>query len=85
MIRNPEIQFASADAIAAFQEERLREEVAYLYENSPYYRRMFDGCGMQPGQHILQMPARMSMGSVAASIAATNSRVRCVTGKWAHP
>ena len=30
MIRNPEIQFASADAIAAFQEERLREEVAYL-------------------------------------------------------
>ena len=49
MIRNPEIQFASADAIAAFQEERLREEVAYLYENSPYYRRMFDGCGMQPG------------------------------------
>ena len=49
MIRNPQIQFASADAIAAFQEERLREEVAYLYENSPYYRRMFDGCGMQPG------------------------------------
>ena len=36
MIRNPEIQFASADAIAAFQEERLREEVAYLYEYSPY-------------------------------------------------
>ena len=29
MIRNPEIQFASADAIAAFQEERLRDEVAY--------------------------------------------------------
>lgn len=54
MIRNPEIQFASADAIAAFQEERLRDEVAYLYENSPYYRRMFDGCGMQPGDH----PAR---------------------------
>ena len=49
MIRNPEIQFASADAIAAFQQERLREEIAYLYENSPYYRRMFDGCGMQPG------------------------------------
>lgn len=49
MIRNPQIQFASADAIAAFQEERLREEVVYLYENSPYYRRMFDGCGMQPG------------------------------------
>ncbi len=29
--------------------KRLRDEVAYLYENSPYYRRMFDGCGMQPG------------------------------------
>ena len=53
MIRNPEIQFASADAIAAFQEERLRDEVAYLYENSPYYRRMFDGCGMQPGDIAL--------------------------------
>ena len=30
MIRNPEIQFASADAIAAFQQEYLREEIAYL-------------------------------------------------------
>ena len=49
MIRNPEIQFASADAIAAFQQERLREEIAYLYENSPYYRRMFDHCGARPG------------------------------------
>ena len=49
MIRNPEIQLASADAIAAFQQERLREEIAYLYENSPYYRRMFDDCGAQPG------------------------------------
>ena len=48
MIRNPEIQFASADAIAAFQQERLREEIAYLYENSPYYRRMFDHCGARP-------------------------------------
>ena len=33
MIRNPEIQFASADAIAAVQQEYLREEIAYLYEN----------------------------------------------------
>ncbi|MCD7794475.1 MAG: phenylacetate--CoA ligase family protein, partial [Alistipes sp.] len=49
MIRNPEIQFASADAIAAFQQERLREEIAYLYENSPYYRRRFDHCGARPG------------------------------------
>lgn len=48
MIRNPEIQFASADAIAAFQQEYLREEIAYLYENSPYYRRMFDHCGARP-------------------------------------
>lgn len=48
MIRNPEIQFASADAIAAFQQERLREEIAYLYENSPYYRRMFDHCRARP-------------------------------------
>ena len=36
MIRNPEIQFASADAIAEIQEERQREQVAKLNENSPY-------------------------------------------------
>ena len=49
MIRNPNIQFAPDDAVAAFRQERLREEIAYLYENSPYYRRMFDHCGAQPG------------------------------------
>lgn len=49
MIRNPEIQFASPDAIAAFQLERLREEAARLYAHSPYYRRLFDHCGAQPG------------------------------------
>lgn len=48
MIRNPEIQFSSAERIREFQNERLREEVAYLYARSAFYRRMFDDCGVDP-------------------------------------
>ena len=35
MIRNPEIQFASAEAIGGVQQERMREERDNLYEKSP--------------------------------------------------
>ena len=69
MIRNPEIQFASADAIAAFQQERLREEIAYLYENSPYYRRMFDHCGARPGDIRTQEDLRpQTSGTLAMPV-----------------
>ena len=36
-----DIEFESPAAIKAFQEEKLREALAYLKERSPYYRRMF--------------------------------------------
>lgn len=50
MQKNPAIQFASADAIKAWQEERLREETAYLAARSPYYREMFRRTGSDPAQ-----------------------------------
>ena len=82
MIRNPEIQFASADAIAAFQQERLREEIAYLYENSPYYRRMFDHCGARPGdirtqEDLRRLPVttKTDLNDVSVSIGGDNTDI----------
>ena len=40
-----DIEFASADEIAAFQNERLREAMRYLEEKSPFYRRMMSRHG----------------------------------------
>ncbi len=48
MIRNSEIQFASHEEIAKYQDERLREEIQYLYSASPFYRKMFDDEGITP-------------------------------------
>ena len=48
MVRNAEIQFKSPEEIREFQEQRLREEVKYIYANSPYYREMFDSLGLKP-------------------------------------
>lgn len=41
MYKNPEIQFAASSAIKAWQEERLREEIDYLADHSPFYRELF--------------------------------------------
>lgn len=41
MVRNESIQFKSQEEIRSFQQERLREEVAYMYEHSAFYREMF--------------------------------------------
>lgn len=43
-----DIEFRPAEEIAAFQDERLREAVAYLAANSPFYRRMFAEYGIDP-------------------------------------
>ncbi len=48
MIRNREIHYKSQEEIRAFQEERLRETVEYVYANSPFYRRMFAEKGIDP-------------------------------------
>ena len=37
----PEIEKATPQEIQAFQEGKLKELIAYLSENSPYYRRVF--------------------------------------------
>ena len=44
----PDIEFQPAEAIARFQDERLREAVAYAAANSPYYRRVFSREGIDP-------------------------------------
>ncbi len=38
----PQIETASLAEIKSFQEEKLRELLVYLKENSPYYRKLFD-------------------------------------------
>ncbi|MBQ5524208.1 MAG: AMP-binding protein, partial [Paludibacteraceae bacterium] len=38
---NPDIEFASTAEIKAYQEVRLREHLAYLKANSPFYQRLF--------------------------------------------
>ena len=39
-----DIEFQSAEAIKDFQEQKLRDALAYLAANSPYYQRMFSRC-----------------------------------------
>ena len=41
-----DIEFRPADEIRAFQEGLLRKQLAYLQQNSPYYRRLFGRCGI---------------------------------------
>lgn len=41
MKRQPDIQFRSADEIRLFQEEKLRETIAYISAHSRFYQRMF--------------------------------------------
>lgn len=43
-----DIEFASPEEIRDFQDARLREAVAYLAANSPYYQRMFRDNGIDP-------------------------------------
>lgn len=45
-VENPQIQFASLESIAEFQNARLREEVAYLYAHSPYYGGLMRNLGI---------------------------------------
>ena len=48
MKRNPSIQYESIETIKAFQEERLRDAIAYLASNSPFYKRMFANNNIDP-------------------------------------
>lgn len=46
--KNQDIEFASAEEIEEYQNGRLREAIAYLHENSPFYKRMFREKGIDP-------------------------------------
>ncbi|MBO5188308.1 MAG: AMP-binding protein [Alistipes sp.] len=48
MIRNSHLHALSPAEIQAFQEERLRETVAYLTTKSPFYQRMFAEAQIDP-------------------------------------
>lgn len=41
MKTNPHIQFCSQEEIRDFQNQRLAEEIQYISQNSPYYRRLY--------------------------------------------
>ncbi len=44
----PEIETISTDALAALQLEKLREQLAYLNERSPFHQDMFKAVGISP-------------------------------------
>ena len=46
--RQPDIQYKSREEIAAFQNERLQEQISYVYSHSPYYKRLFDESHVSP-------------------------------------
>ena len=39
-----DIEFQPREEIKAFQDKKLHDALAYLKENSPYYKRLFDKC-----------------------------------------
>ena len=43
-----DIEFESIERIRAYQEELLRQQIAYLAAHSPYYQRMFAEQGIDP-------------------------------------
>jgi phenylacetate-CoA ligase len=46
---NEHVERMSADEMRSLQLERLRRQVAYNYERSPYYRARMDEAGVAPG------------------------------------
>lgn len=45
----PEIECASQDQIKSWQSERLVKTVEHVYAHVPYYKRLMDEKGVQPG------------------------------------
>src|SRR5262249_12136791 len=48
LIWSPRLDSASRDQLMTIQTEKLRAAVPFLYENSAFYRRRFDGLGLVP-------------------------------------
>ena len=45
-----DIEFRSVEEIRDFQEERMRSAISFLEKNSPFYKRMFSKCGIDPSR-----------------------------------
>lgn len=45
-----DIEFKTIEEIEAFQNQKLREAIAYLKEHSPFYRKMFSASGIDPDE-----------------------------------
>lgn len=45
---SPSLDCASRDELRAIQDAKLKDAVPFLYENSDFYRRRFDGLGLIP-------------------------------------
>jgi phenylacetate-CoA ligase len=48
MIFNPQIETMPLQKLRALQNKRLRQQVAKVYENVPFYRQQFDAIGLKP-------------------------------------
>jgi phenylacetate-CoA ligase len=68
---NEEIETLAADDRRRLESDRLREQIAYVYTTSPYYRAKLDDAGVRPGdiRHIddLARIPFMEKSEVAAS------------------
>ena len=45
-----DIEFRSVEEIRDFQEGRMRTALSFLEKNSPFYKRMFSKCGIDPSR-----------------------------------
>jgi len=48
-IWNPEIETMPWDEVRAIQEKKLKQQLAYVYERSEFYRQKFQAVGFVPG------------------------------------
>ena len=44
----PEIELQSRDSIREFQEKKLKNTLQYVLQNSPYYKKVFKECNVDP-------------------------------------
>lgn len=78
MTLNPSIEYKSAAEIKIFQEEKLRELMHYLSQNSPFYQRLFHENGIHP--QAIQTIEDMHLIPVTtkADLSEKNSEFMCV-------
>jgi len=78
MIAIPTIEQADHETIKRFQEEKLRQLLAYLQVNSAYYQRLFQECGVDANtirhlEDLVQLPL-----TTKENLQQCNREFRCV-------